>query len=93
MLGEPNGGQVSQLYGSNNGGSTGTNPLIHARESFDLACVEQRVPLLSPDTIERIAFPFCLPSRYAYLPVTTSLLFIKASKRCVVLRDIQVLAL
>ncbi|KAI0304338.1 hypothetical protein B0F90DRAFT_1815685 [Multifurca ochricompacta] len=36
-------------------------PLTRARQAFNLACVEQLVPLLSLDTIEYFAFPLCLP--------------------------------
>ncbi|KAF8272006.1 hypothetical protein EI94DRAFT_1796647 [Lactarius quietus] len=37
------------------------NPLIRARQTFNLACIEQLVPLLCLDTIENVAFPLCLP--------------------------------
>ncbi|KAH9080433.1 hypothetical protein EDB83DRAFT_2339407 [Lactarius deliciosus] len=42
------------------GGRT-ANPFIRARQAFNLACIEQLVPLLGLDTIENIAFPLCLP--------------------------------
>lgn len=45
---------------SSTGGRT-TNPLIRARQTFNLACIEQLVPLLSLVTIENVAFPLCLP--------------------------------
>lgn len=46
------------------GSSTGerpADPLTRARQAFNLACVEQLVPLLSLDTIEYCVFPLCLP--------------------------------
>ncbi|KAI0250726.1 hypothetical protein BJV78DRAFT_1216408 [Lactifluus subvellereus] len=47
-----------------------------------------------PDTIERVAFPFCLVyASSPQLPALTNLLFIKAPKRCVVPRDLRVLAM
>ncbi|KAH9179328.1 hypothetical protein EDB89DRAFT_1926603 [Lactarius sanguifluus] len=45
---------------SSTGGRT-ANPLMRARQAFNLACIEQLVPLLGLDTIENIAFPLCLP--------------------------------
>jgi hypothetical protein len=44
--------------------STGNRPadaLTRAYQAFNLACVDQLVPLLSPDTIEHFVFPLCLP--------------------------------
>ncbi|KAI9443299.1 hypothetical protein H4582DRAFT_2118240 [Lactarius indigo] len=45
---------------SSTGGRT-ANYLMRARQAFNLACIEQLVPLLSLDTIENVAFPLCLP--------------------------------
>ncbi|KAH9979211.1 hypothetical protein BJV77DRAFT_1062687 [Russula vinacea] len=42
-------------------GKPSPDPLTHARQAFNLACVEQLVPLLSLDTIEHCVFPLCLP--------------------------------
>ena len=59
-----------QVPASSSKGATRTDPLIHAREAFNLACVEQLVPLLSPDTIEHVAFPLCLP--YAHISLSSA---------------------
>jgi hypothetical protein len=48
------------------------DPLTRARQAFNLACVEQLVPLLSLDTIEQCVFPLCLP--YAQVVLFPSLL-------------------
>lgn len=50
--------RVSASY--NTGGRT-ANSLIRARQTFNLACIEQLVPLLCFDTIENVVFPLCLP--------------------------------
>jgi hypothetical protein len=42
-------------------GDSPAEPLARARQAFNLACVEQLVPLLSLDTIEHCVFPLCLP--------------------------------
>jgi len=38
-----------------------SDPLTRAHQAFNLACVEQLVPLLSLNTIEHAVFPLCLP--------------------------------
>jgi len=42
-------------------GESSSDPLTRARQAFNLACVEQLVPLLSLNTIEHAVFPLCLP--------------------------------
>jgi len=37
------------------------DPLTRARQAFNLACVEQLVPVRSHDTIGHSLFPLCLP--------------------------------
>jgi len=46
---------------SSSTGEHPADPLTRARQAFNLACVEQLVPLLSLDTIEYCVFPLCLP--------------------------------
>ncbi|KAH9980191.1 hypothetical protein BGW80DRAFT_1163428 [Lactifluus volemus] len=46
---------------TSNKGLTPKDSLIRARQAFNLACVEQLVPLLTADTIEHVVFPLCLP--------------------------------
>jgi hypothetical protein len=60
-----------QVPTTSNKGLTPKDSLIRARQAFNLACVEQLVPLLTADTIEHVVFPLCLP--YAYLPSSSVL--------------------
>ncbi|KAI9509188.1 hypothetical protein F5148DRAFT_784784 [Russula earlei] len=46
---------------SSSSGEYLTDPLTRSRQAFNLACVEQLVPLLSLNTIEHTVFPLCLP--------------------------------
>lgn len=46
---------------SSSTGERPADPLTRARQAFNLACVEQLVPLLSLDMIEYCVFPLCLP--------------------------------
>ncbi|KAI0260204.1 hypothetical protein BC834DRAFT_973591 [Gloeopeniophorella convolvens] len=53
-----------RTHGADAGSSAGArraDPLTRARQAFNLACVEQLVPLLSLETIEHHVFPLCLP--------------------------------
>ena len=50
-----------QVEASSSTGERPMDPLTRARQAFNLACVEQLVPLLSLDTIEHCVFPLCLP--------------------------------
>ena len=67
---------------SSSTGEGPADPLTRARQAFNLACVEQLVPLLSLDTIEYCVFPLCLPYAQAVLftPCSDSFAIIKASK-------------
>jgi hypothetical protein len=58
------------------------DPLTRARQAFNLACVEQLVPVRSHDTIGHSLFPLCLPYAQAVLftPCPDSFAIIKASK-------------
>ena len=55
---------------------------MRAHQAFNLACVEQLVPVLSLDTIEHCVFPLCLPYAQTILftPCSDSFDIIKASK-------------
>ena len=57
-----------QVVASSSTGRPSPDSLTRARQAFNLACVEQLVPLLSLDTIEHCVFPLCLP----YVQVTPS---------------------
>ena len=64
-------------------GERPADPLTLARQAFNLACVEQLVPLLSLDTIEYCVFPMCLPYAQAVLFIPGSdsfVIIVKASK-------------
>ena len=50
-----------QVVASSSTGRPSPDSLTRARQAFNLACVEQLVPLLSLDTIEHCVFPLCLP--------------------------------
>jgi hypothetical protein len=60
-----------QVEATSSTGDSPAEPLARARQAFNLACVEQLVPLLSLDTIEHCVFPLCLP--YAQLVLFVSL--------------------
>ena len=51
----------NQVGASSSVGEPPSDPLTRARQAFNLACVEQLVPLLSLNTIEYSVFPLCLP--------------------------------
>ncbi|KAI0248594.1 hypothetical protein BJV78DRAFT_786419 [Lactifluus subvellereus] len=59
-----------QVPTSSRKGATRTGRFIHAREAFNLPCVEQLIPLLSLDTIEHVAF---VPSVRTYVTLFSSL--------------------
>ena len=65
-----------QVSASSSTGGHTANPLIRARQTFNLACIEQLVPLLGLETIENIAFPLCLPYVYIMSSVHNALTFI-----------------
>ncbi len=60
-----------QAAASSGTGERPVDPLTRARQAFNLACVEQLVPLLSLNTIEYSVFPLCLP--YAQVALFTFL--------------------
>ena len=70
-----------KVAASSSTGECPADPLTRARQAFNLACVEQLVPLLSLDTIEHCVFPLCLPYAQTvfFTPCSDSFVFIKAS--------------
>lgn len=50
-----------RVTASSSTGQRPAGPLTRARQAFNIACVEQLVPQLSPNTIEHSVFPLCLP--------------------------------
>ena len=71
-----------QVVASSSTGKPSPDPLTRARQAFNLACVEQLVPLLSLDTIEHCVFPLCLPyvQFSPSFPCSDSFTFIKTSQ-------------
>lgn len=70
-----------QVVASSSTGEPPAEPLTHDCQAFNLACVEQLVPLLGLDTIEHYVFPLCLPYAQVvcFIPCSDSFAFIKAS--------------